>query len=199
MKISIISSSHRKNSESARVGDIFKTFIAKIDRNINCFSLDMFKSKIPLWPAEKNKNNEYKDNCIQKISSELSSSGGFVFIVPEYGGMATPNAKNFFLIFNNGETFHKPGLLVSVSSGNGGSYPISELRSSSYKNSHMMWIPENLIIRNVEQFLPGNHGKLVPSWLDQRIIYSLTLLVKYAECLKPIQSIINRKEYANGM
>ena len=55
MKISIISSSHRKNSESARVGDIFKTFIAKIDKDINCFSLDMFKSKIPLWPAEKNK------------------------------------------------------------------------------------------------------------------------------------------------
>ena len=62
----------------------------------------------------------------------------------------------------------------------------------------MMWIPENLIIRNVEQFLPGNHGKLVPSWLDQRIIYSLTLLVKYVRILKPIQSIINQR-YANGM
>ena len=93
-------------------------------------------------------------------------------VVPEYGGMSTPNSKNFFLLFNffffffffllNGELFHKPGLIVSISSGNGGAYPISELRSSSYKNSHIMWIPENIIIRNVNQFLPGKHGEIIP-------------------------------------
>ena len=47
----------------------------------------------------------------------------------------------------SGEFAHKPGLIVSISSGNGGAYPISELRSSSYKNSHILWIPENIIIR----------------------------------------------------
>ena len=113
--------------------------------------------------------------------------------------MATPNSKNFFLVFNNGELFHKPGLLVSISSGNGGSYPISELRSSSYKNSHIMWIPENIIIRNVEQYCPGNHGALIPNWIDDRIKYSCNLLIKYAEHLKPIQQFINRKDFSNGM
>ena len=72
------------------------------------------------------------------ISDSLSSSDGFIIVVPEYGGMATPNAKNFFLLFNNGELFHKPGLIISISSGTGGAYPISELRSSSYKNSHIL-------------------------------------------------------------
>ena len=48
------------------------------------------------------------------------------------------------------------GLIVSISSGNGGAYPISELRSSSYKNSHILWIPENIIIRNVKQFSQEN-------------------------------------------
>ncbi len=199
MKISIISTSHRKNSESSRVGIILKNFLIDIDKNIKTFNFDMFETKIPLWPAKKNKNNQFENTIIQKSSLELNSSDGFILIVPEYGGMATPNSKNFFLIFNNGELFHKPGLLVSVSSGNGGAYPISELRSSSYKNSHIMWIPENLIIRNVEQFLPGNHGKLIPNWIDNRIIYSLTLLIKYAECLRPIQSFINKKEFGNGM
>ena len=89
-------------------------------------------------------------NLMKKISNELETSDGFIMIVPEYGGMATPNSKNMFLLFNGGELFHKPGLIVSISSGKGGSYPISELRSSSYKNSHIMWIPENIIIRNVE-------------------------------------------------
>ena len=109
------------------------------------------------------------------------------------------SAKNFFLVFNNGELFHKPGLIVSISSGSGGAYPISELRSSSYKNTHIMWIPENIIIRNVEQFNPGNHGILIPNWIDQRIKYSCNLLIKYAEYLKPIQKFINRKEFSNGM
>ena len=199
MKISIISTSHRKNSQSARIGSIMNDYISEIDHYVNCSCIDMFESKIPLWPAEKNKNNQFVDNNIQKISLNLKSADGFIFIVPEYGGMATPNSKNFFLIFNNGELFHKPALLVSVSSGNGGAYPISDLRSSSYKNSHITWIPENIIIRNVEQFMPGNHGELIPKWLDDRIVYSLNLIIEYARCLKPIQNVINKKEYGNGM
>ena len=113
--------------------------------------------------------------------------------------MATPNAKNFFLICGEGELSHKPGLLVSISSGNGGAYPISELRSSSYKNTHIMWIPENIIIRNVGQFSPGKHGELIPEWLDSRINYALDLILEYSKCMKPIKSIINRKDFGNGM
>ena len=113
--------------------------------------------------------------------------------------MATPNSKNFFLLCSNGELSHKPGLLISISSGNGGAYPIAELRSSSYKNTHIMWIPENIIIRNVEQYVPGNHGELIPNWLDTRINYSLRLLIKYSECMKPIQQLVNRKDFGNGM
>ena len=113
--------------------------------------------------------------------------------------MAAPNSKNFFLVFNNGELFHKPGLIVSISSGNGGSYPISDLRASSYKNSHIMWIPENIIIRNVEHFDPRNHGNLIPAWLDKRIDYVINLLIEYSKCLRPISKFINRKDFGNGM
>jgi len=199
MKISLISTSHREKSQSVRVSTILENVILKINKKINCYKLDMYKSKIPLWTSNRKENIKFWEKDFKNISNELATSDGFIMIVPEYGGMATPNSKNMFLLFNNGELFHKPGLIVSISSGNGGSYPISELRSSSYKNSHIMWIPENIIIRNVEQFCPGNHGELIPSWIDDRIKYSCNLLIKYAEYLKPIQHIINRKDFSNGM
>ena len=134
-----------------------------------------------------------------QFQKNLKNSDGFILVVPEYGGMATPAAKNIFLLCGNGEFAHKPGLIVSVSSGNGGAYPISELRSSSYKNTHIMWIPENIIIRNVEQFVPGAHGKDIPEWIDDRIDYVLELFLAYASNMKPLRKIINRKEFANGM
>ena len=199
MKISLISTSHRKKSQSKRIAKILEEIILKINSSVDCYSLDMFESKVPLWTADRKQNVKFWEKDFKNISNELATSDGFIMIVPEYGGMATPNSKNMFLLFNNGELFHKPGLIVSISSGNGGSYPISELRSSSYKNSHIMWIPENIIIRNVEQFCPGNHGELIPSWIDDRIKYSCNLLIKYAEYLKPIQHIINRKDFSNGM
>tara|TARA_B100000963_G_C22585569_1_gene652922 strand:+ start:72 stop:671 length:600 start_codon:yes stop_codon:yes gene_type:complete len=199
MKISLISTSHREKSQSTRISKILENVILEINHKINCYILDMYESQIPLWTSNKKENNKFWEKDFKNISNELETSDGFIMIVPEYGGMATPNSKNMFLLFNNGELFHKPGLIVSISSGNGGSYPISELRSSSYKNSHIMWIPENIIIRNVEQFCPGNHGVLIPNWLDDRIKYSCILLIKYAEYLKPIQQIVNRKDFSNGM
>ena len=199
MKISIISTSHRKNSQSSRIAKILKENLEENHSKFKFYYLDMFEAKIPLWTSERDERNIFWNKDFKKISLELENSDGFIIIVPEYGGMASPNSKNLFLIFNKGEFFHKPGLIVSISSGNGGSYPISDLRSSSYKNSHINWIPENIIIRNVEQYLPNAHGELIPEWIDRRINYACNLLLKYSEYLKPIQKTINRKDFANGM
>ena len=160
---------------------------------------DLADVGLPLWSPEKKDGKGIWGETWNSISENLNNSDGFVLVVPEYGGMATPAAKNFFLLCGNGEFAHKPGLIVSVSSGNGGAYPISELRSSSYKNTHIMWIPENIIIRNVEEFNPGAHGKNIPVWLDNRIDYVLKLLLTYASNMKPIREIVNRKDFGNGM
>ena len=113
--------------------------------------------------------------------------------------MASPSAKNLFLLCGEGELTHKPGLIVTVSSGQGGAYPIADLRSFSYKNTHILWIPENIIIRNVEHFNPGLHGESIPPWLDERIEYALNLLLAYSSNMKPLREIINRKDFGNGM
>ena len=199
MKISIISASHRINSQSKKISSFIQDNLFKIASKLDTDILDLADAGLPLWSPEKKDGKGIWGENWNSISSNLIESDGFVLVVPEYGGMATPAAKNIFLLCGNGELAHKPGLIVSISSGAGGAYPISELRSSSYKNTHLMWIPENIIIRNVEEFNPGAHGKNIPDWLDNRIDYVLKLFLTYASKMKPIREIVNRKDFGNGM
>ena len=199
MQISLISASHRKASQSKRVADIFGSRLKVINQSIKNFDLDLGSSNLPFWSSEKKGGQGIWGKEWQNISQSLKDSSGFVLVVPEYGGMATPQAKNLFLLCGDGELAHKPGLIVSISSGNGGSYPIAELRSSSYKNTHLMWIPENIIIRNVEDYLPGSHGDLIPEWMDNRVDYCLKLLIAYSENMQSLIKLINRKDFGNGM
>jgi len=199
MKISIISASHRKNSQSKRISDLLHNDLLNINSDLKIFSLDLADASLPLWSPDKKDGKGVWGETWNSISDNLNKSDGFILVVPEYGGMATPAAKNIFLLCGNGEFAHKPGLIVSVSSGNGGAYPIAELRSSSYKNTHLMWIPENIIIRNVEEFNPLAHGDNVPEWLDDRIDYVLNLFLSYASHMKPLRKMVNRKDFGNGM
>ena len=198
MKISIISASHRINSQSKKIQGFLHKNLSIINSKLDVFCLDLGEVLLPLWSPEKKGKGIWRETW-NSISDNLNKSDGFILVVPEYGGMATPAAKNIFLLCGSGEFAHKPGLIVSVSSGNGGAYPISELRMSSYKNTHIMWIPENIIIRNVEEFNPGAHGDSIPKWLDNRIDYVLKLLLAYALNMKPLREIVNRKDFGNGM
>ena len=199
MKISIISASHRTNSQSKRISLLLNNNLLNIRSGLEMFFLDLADASLPLWSPDKKNGKGVWGETWNSISDNLNKSDGFILVVPEYGGMATPAAKNIFLLCGNGEFAHKPGLLVSVSSGNGGAYPIAELRSSSYKNTHLMWIPENIIVRNVEEFNPGEHGDNIPQWLDDRINYVLNLFLAYAANMKPLRELINRKDFGNGM
>ena len=199
MKISVISASHRINSQSDRVANIISSKLKNINPTTNLFNLDLSVSNLPLWSPDKKKESGIWGDPWKNISNQLNQSDGFIFVVPEYGGMATPHSKNLFLLCGDGELAHKPGLIISISSGNGGAYPIADLRSFSYKNTHIMWIPENIIIRNVEDYSPGEHGNSIPEWLDNRIDYSIEVLLAYSLNMKPLRKLINRKEFGNGM
>ena len=97
--------------------------------------------------------------------------------------------KNFFLLASTNELGHKPGMIVSVSSGRGGAYPVNELRTSSFKNNHICYIPEHLIIRFVTERL--NEPEAVDesdAITRERIDYGLNVLGLYAENFKQIRS-----------
>ncbi|HLD66528.1 MAG TPA: NADPH-dependent oxidoreductase, partial [Pseudomonas sp.] len=108
----------------------------------------------------------------------------------------------FFIYASKAELAHKPGLLVGVSSGIGGAYPISELRASSYKNCRLCYLPEHLILRQVEQLLNGPEAASeTEQRLHARIDYALDILVKYGTALKPVRAAIDMTDpaFANGM
>ena len=199
MNVTIISTSHRQNSQSKRISNILASNIKEIDPDISLYNLDLGEVKLPLWSNEKKLGKGIWGKTWENISKKFKKSDGFIFVVPEYGGMAAPNAKNLFLLCGDKELTHKPALIVSISSGNGGAYPIADLRSFSYKNTHIMWIPENIIIRNVEEYEPGSHGEIIPEWLDNRIKYTLKLLLAYSSNMKPLRDLVNTKEFGNGM
>ena len=55
MKISIISASHRKESESERVAYLIGSKIKSNKTSINLFNLDLSVSNLPLWSPDKKK------------------------------------------------------------------------------------------------------------------------------------------------
>lgn len=89
-----------------------------------------------------------------------------------------------------------------VSSGLGGAYPLSELRASSYKNCRICFIPEQLIVRQVEAVM--NHGPAADAD-DQRIReradWALDVLLHYREALRGLPQRIDwsRPQFGNGM
>ncbi|MHB8861528.1 MAG: hypothetical protein ACYC6N_03925 [Pirellulaceae bacterium] len=98
--------------------------------------------------------------------------------------------KNFSLLCGADVLAHKSGLLVTVSAGAGGSYPVTELRISSYKNTRLCYVPDHVIVRNVGQMLRGDQAADEhDAALRGRITYSLRVLVEYAKALQLVREI----------
>ncbi len=203
MKISIISGSHRQNSQSIKVGKhIEKTLLeSKLSDETYLFSLA--GNPIPLWDESIWEGNEEWKRILDPISDELKSSDGFVIISPEYHGQVPAALKNFFLMWKQ-QLSHKPALIVGVSSADGGSYPIAELRMSSYKNNRICYLPEHLIIRNVESVLNEDQAKNnseADSYFRERIQWCLGILNEYSKALKIVRDsgVTDTEKFTNGM
>ena len=74
---------------------------------------------------------------LPQIKQTLAASDAIVLIVPEWAGMCPSQVKNLLLHLNGAEVGHKPCLIVTVSVGAGGAFPVSEIRMSGYKNNHI--------------------------------------------------------------
>ena len=196
MKFTIISASHRKESQTRKVCDYLKAELDHRGHQVTIF--DCAERGIPMW-AENRSGDEWKE--WRALDAELQSSDGLIMATPEWNGMATPQAKNIFILAGQDTIGHKPGLLVSVSAGRGGAYPIAELRSSSYKNNRVVWIPEHLIVREVESVLNSDESESEPDqWIRDRTDFALTHLELYTEALRGLGERVPReKRFGNGM
>jgi NAD(P)H-dependent FMN reductase len=204
MNITIIVGSHRTESNSSKVGGIVKEVLNLQNKELNITIIDLGKNPLPMWDEKVWQKTPQWKEILQPYQEILSKSDGLVIISPEYCGMASPALKNFMLFWTGEVLAHKPAMLIGVSSTeHGGSYPISELRSSSYKNSRILYIPDHVIIRSADE-LPSTIAEFsTPE--NKRILgrleHGLGILMNYSQALKPMREStdFDFENYANGM
>lgn len=197
LNFAIVAGSSRNNSQSGKVARFLRQRLIRLGltEESQCSVIDLGFAPLPLWPAE-------DDGPWGLYAAQLRAADAVVIIAPEWNGMACPAVKNLFLYAGKAELAHKPGLLVGVSSGIGGAYPISELRASGTKNNRLCHIPEHLIVRHVEQRLnTPEPASEEDARLRERIDYCLDILARYGAALRPVRAAIdmNQPAFANGM
>ncbi|MCW8888922.1 MAG: NAD(P)H-dependent oxidoreductase [Gammaproteobacteria bacterium] len=203
MKITIISGSHRNNSQSFKVARHIETRL-KDGICDETWIYSLAGNPLPLWDEGVWDGDPEWQELLTPIKEQLASSDAFVVIAPEWHGQVPAGLKNFFLLFGSNELGHKPALIVTVSSGDGGSYPVAELRMSSYKNSRICYIPDHLIIKKVESVLndsANDNDERSDSYYRERIDWSLNILKEYAVGLKHVRDsgVTATDKFRNGM
>jgi len=190
MKITVISGSHRTNAQSLKVARIIDSMI-KADFNMESWLFSLSGNPLPLWDQGVWDDDPVWKALLTPIKEQLQSSDGFVVVSPEWHGQVPAGLKNFFLLFGRNELGHKPALIVTVSNGRGGAYPVAELRMSSYKNSRICYIPEHVIIRDVEHVLNDNtqdNDERSDRFYRERIAWALGILKQYALALQQVRA-----------
>ncbi|SDS46754.1 NAD(P)H-dependent FMN reductase [Halopseudomonas xinjiangensis] len=197
LNIAIVAGSNRSNSQTAKVARFIRqTLLQRFDLpGENVSVIDLGSYPLPLWPAD-------DVGPWGMFEKQLIKADAIIILSPEYNGMASPAIKNFFLFASKAQLAHKPAMLTGVSAGIGGANPISELRTSSYKNCRLCYIPEHLIVRGVEQVM--NMPEPVSEddrRIRARLEYTLDVLLRYAEALKPVREQIDMTNpaFTNGM
>ncbi|UCC55551.1 MAG: NAD(P)H-dependent oxidoreductase [Gammaproteobacteria bacterium] len=203
MKITIISGSHREPSQSRKVANHIEKELQQ-HHGVDTWLFALANNPLPLWDQAVWGDSQEWTERLAPIRQQLASSDGFVIISPEWHGQVPSGLKNFFLLFNRFELGHKPALIVTVSAGGGGAYPVAELRMSSYKNNRICYLPEHVIVRTVEQVLNDDDNDNNPDadgYIRKRIRWALGILTGYAEAMQPMreQVQVHHDDFANGM
>jgi len=204
MKIAIISGSHRNPSQSEKVARHIERSLQAGYPDMETWLFTLADNPLPLWDQTLWEDNPEWNERLAPLREHLVASDGFVIVTPEWHGQVPAGLKNFFLLFNRFELGHKPALIVAVSSADGGAYPVAELRMSSYKNNRICYIPEQVIVRNVEKVLnadAADNDTGADAYFRERIDWALGVLTGYAEALKPMREkgLVHHDKFGNGM
>ena len=202
MHIAIIVGSHRKDSQSSRVGAYIAKDLARIDSATIVDTIDLTGNPLPLWDESVWQGDGELGLIWKPYRNRMRKADGFVIISPEWAGMVPPGLKNLLLFAGPKEVSHKPALIVAVSASRGGSYPVNELRTSGYKNSRLVYIPEQILVQDVADVLAGETpASDRDAWLRKRIEFADRVLLEYAKALTPIRSsgLTEHADFPYGM
>lgn len=192
MKIGIISGSHRPPSQSGKIARYIENALLAQHLCDTTWLYDLGGNPLPLWEESIWEGDKQWQDILTPLSEQLKSCDGFVIVSPEWHGMVPAGLKNFFLMWTaGGELAHKPALIVTVSTADGGSFPVAELRMSSYKNSRICYLPEHLIIRYADTVFNSDPTQNKPSaqeYFENRLTYCLEMLREYALAFRQIRA-----------
>jgi NAD(P)H-dependent FMN reductase len=201
MRIVVVSGSHRQNSQSEKVSR-FCMDLAKA-QGLEVDLINLAGNPFPFWDesiwavgVEK-----WSGGVFKEASEKLKSASAAIFVTPEWSGMVPPGLKNFFLLAE-ATLAHKPAMIVGITSGMSGTWPIAELKVSSSKNTRVVYIPEHVIIRNIEKLLNSPEPiDDVDRWVRGRLSYSLEILKEYSKALAQVRESgkVDLKTYPSGM
>ena len=195
MKVAVISGSHRKLSSSLKAAEWIASRMTGC--NLEPVIIDLADVKLPFWNDGFWQDESPEKKAWKPFSERLKACGGVVLISPEWGGMVPPKLTNF-LLSSSGEFAFKPTLLVSVSEGPSGTYPIASLRMSAAKNNQMIYLPDHLILRQAGEFFTGPHlNPEHPS--NRRLDFNLDVLARLMKALSVVRSEIEVRRYPYGM
>ena len=204
MKLTIISGSHRISSQSEKVANVIRNTVEanKYFDEVEIFSLA--GNPLPLWDQGVWDGDEKWKTLLDPLKKRLAESDAFVIVSPEWHGQVPAGLKNFFLLCSKKELGHKPAVIVTVSSGDGGTYPVAELRMSSYKNNRICYVPEHVIVRKVEKVLnddPDNNDPRSDKFYRERLAWVLGILKEYASAFRQIRAsgATDSDTFKNGM
>ncbi|HFQ15855.1 MAG TPA: NADPH-dependent oxidoreductase [Rhodobacteraceae bacterium] len=185
--IFILCGSHRVRSQSARMGRHIAALLEAAGAVPDLF--DLGKTPLPLWREDfwDSPRSGWED--WDAVAARLRAADGLVIVCPEYHGMVPAGVKNFFLLASARELADKPALIVTVSAATGGAYPNAELRMASAKNNRLCYMPDAVILRDVEKlFLDSDNPTEADRYLEGRLRHDLELLKLYAEAFRQIRA-----------
>lgn len=202
MKIGIISGSHRQNSQSMRVAKWIEKRLSQMGITQRMSVIELATANLPFWDEGMWSGEERWKKMWSGYSQDLITCDAFVVVAPEYGGMVPPALKNLFLLASNQEFAHKPALIVGISAGRSGTYPVAELRMSSFKNTRICYLPDHMILREVEGLFQADEpANKFETETRARLDYFLKVLAEYAKALAVVRAsgVIDTKTFPNGL
>ncbi|MBX3020137.1 MAG: NAD(P)H-dependent oxidoreductase [Bdellovibrionales bacterium] len=190
MKIAVISASHRKSSRSKSVATWVTAALTPAD--LETVSFDLAEINLPFWSEDCWNSESVASSQWAPYSEQLKQCDGIVMISPEWAGMIPPKLGNFLLLCSNQELAYKPVLLIGVSAGASGTYPVAQLRMNGSKNNQMIYLPDHLIVRNV-----GAAEAL--ERLTPRLKFNIEILKTMAHHFRHARETIDLKAYPYGL
>jgi len=188
MKVLIIAASQRYPSQSRKVAGYLLAAIEQHGFFDQMDLLDLGQHPLPLWDQGVWECDTKWQKILPPVKERVHTADAYIFIIPEWNGMATPAMKNFTLFWGERETGHKPVLLIGVSSEPNGQYPIADMRAFGLKNNKWVFIPDHVIIRHVDRYF--NKAEAVDEnekLLRDQLFYALKELKAYAGALKTVR------------